>query len=87
MNRITNIVNITLQFTNPVQKNQIDADVVTTLVDVMLDENSNLVMQPHYYNQVTIPTDITEEVLEAIKIKFKQIGLDVKRIEDANTTK
>lgn len=80
MQRQNILVNLTIQFNNPVQPLQWGAPVLLTQVGLVVDANGNSVYQPAYSQMPAAPDDITDEMLAQLQTQLASVGLTVARL-------
>lgn len=81
MQRQNILVNMTVQFQNPVQPPQWNAPVLLTQAALVVDSNGNSVYQPAFSQMPAAPTDITDEILVQLQAALEAIGLKVERAQ------
>ena len=81
MQRQNILVNLTVQFPNPVQQPQWGAPVLLTQVGLVVDDKGTPLYQPAFSQMPAAPTDITEEILVELQTALEAIGLKVERVQ------
>lgn len=80
MRRENILVNLTVQFANPVQPPQWGAPVLLTQVGLVVDVNGNALYQPAYSQMPAAASDITDEMLAEMQKQLVAVGLTVTRL-------
>lgn len=80
MRRQNIVVNLTIQFNNPVQPPQWGAPVLLTQVALVVDEGGNALYQPAYHSQPAAAENITDELFAALQQQLAAVGLAVSRM-------
>lgn len=83
MRRQNIVVNLTIQFNNPVQPPQWGAPVLLTQVALVVDAEGNALYQPAYHSQPAAAEDITDELFAALQQQLAAVGLAVSRMPPA----
>ena len=84
MPRQTYIVNLTLQFDNPIQPPQYGAPVMLTSASIVTNAGGTALYQPAYTTVPASPEDVTDEMLAAIASRLAALGLSVARLPEAD---
>lgn len=80
MRRQNVLMNLTIQFNNPVQPPQWGAPVLITQATLVVDAQGNALYQPAYHSQPAAAEDITDELLVALQEQLAAVGLSVARL-------
>ena len=83
MRRQNIVVNLTIQFNNPVQPPQWGAPVLLTQVALVVDAEGNALYQPAYHSQPAAAEDITDDLFAALQQQMAAVGLAVSRMPPA----
>lgn len=83
MRRQNIIVQLAIQFPNPVQPPQWGAPVLLTQVALVVDAQGAAMYQPAYHSQPAAAEDITDELLVAMQEQLAAVGLAVSRLPAA----
>lgn len=83
MRRQNVLMNLTIQFNNPVQPPQWGAPVLITQATLVLDAQGSALYQPAYHSQPAAAEDITDELLVALQEQLAAVGLAVSRLPAA----
>ena len=80
MRRQNIVVNLTIQFNNPVQPPQWGAPVLLTQAALVVDAEGNALYQPAYHSQPAAAEDITDELFAVLQQQLAAVGLAVSRM-------
>lgn len=75
------LMNLIVQFDNPIQPPQWGAPVLATNATMIADAEGRSVYQPQVSNSVLLAADITDELLAALQAKFAELGLTISRAQ------